>query len=75
MKHYSIKFLHKRRRIRDSIFVQSAIHFGFVQREEQLVFAPNLLLDAHVNIAPVLLEKVCSKIGLRTKNATDANSK
>lgn len=55
------KILHKRRRIRDSIFVQSAIHFGLVQREEQLVFAPNLLLDAHVNIAPVLLEKFAQK--------------
>lgn len=55
------KILHKRRRIRDSIFVRSAIHFGFVQREEQLVFAPNLLLDAHVNIAPELLEKFVQK--------------
>lgn len=55
------KILHKRRRIRDSIFVQSAIHFGFVQREEQLVFAPNLLLDAHVNIAPELLENFAQK--------------
>lgn len=55
------KILHKRRRIRDSIFVQSAIYFGFVQREEQLVFTPNLLLDTHVNIAPELLEKFAQK--------------
>lgn len=55
------KILHKRRRIRDSIFVQSAIHFGFVQRNEQLVFTPNLLLDAHVNIDPELLKKFIQK--------------
>nr|WP_282916447.1 DUF1803 domain-containing protein [Enterococcus cecorum] len=55
------KILHKRRRIRDSIFVQSAIDFGFVQREEQLVFTPDLLLDTHVNIAPELLEKFAQK--------------
>ena len=44
-----------------AFFVQSAIDFGFVQKEEQLVFTPNLLLDTHVNIAPELLEKFAQK--------------